>query len=392
MSARRFGSNGRLALALATGLLMVAPLRLAAARAQGTLSALETEEDQIARRGRASVLTVLAQSAVTGVRGPGRVQTRVGTGVAIEDDGILTTASVVLGSERIAVRTANGIDATAQVVGIDPIYNVALLRAPDIRVPALPFASDHPAKVLDWVMALGTSFHAQPTQSVGNIAYVYRDPRIPLLELTNTVYPGNSGGAALNSRGELIGIIQGELGTPGLAGGGDSERRPSGASFVLPADIVKPVCEALRRDGRVHHGYLGVTTRAASVESETEPGAQVPLGATVEGAVVNGPAYRAGIQRGDLIVAFDRERVEYPEQLARWVATTPPGRVVEVVWVRNEHPHTSRVTLGESSALVPEWIARGPAPSAPDPSRARISQLEKQVRELKGRLEHLKTP
>src|SRR5438105_4626512 len=215
-------------------------------RAQGALSALQTDVDQIARRARPAVVTVLAQRTITYARPlPGqaarRLHTRVGTGVAVEESGVLTTASVVIGAERVLVRTANGLQVEATVAGMDPVFNVALLRVPDLRLPVVRFASK-PGQVGDWVIALGTSFRAQPTQSVGNIAYAYSEPRTAKFQLTNTVYPGNSGGAALNAHGELLGLIEGELGSPDAGGSGpDAEHRPGGMSFVLPADMVRPV-------------------------------------------------------------------------------------------------------------------------------------------------------
>lgn len=365
------------------------------ARPQGALSALETDVDQIARRGRPSVLTVFAQSVSPSdsTAHRRRIRTRVGSGVAVEDNVILTTASVVLGCNRVIVRTMNGIQVEARVLGLDPIFNVALLQAPELRLPPLRFAEERAASAGDWVIALGTSYRAQPTQSVGNIAFIYRDPRLPLLQLTNTVYPGNSGGAALNARGELVGLVQGELGTPALGANSPGGERPGGASFVLPAETVAPVYRALRRSGRVPHGFLGVTTRAYTVESVSEEGAQVPLGALVEAVRAGGPAARLGLQRGDLIVAFDRERVEYPEQLARWVSASAPGSTIELVWARKEIQHSGRVLLDDSPPGAQEWTPQreaAPAPTTDDPALSRIAELERQIRSLSRELDRLK--
>jgi serine protease Do len=360
--------------------------------AQGTLSALQTDVDQIARRARPAVVAVLAQRMVTYPRPlPGqasrRLHTRVGSGVAVEESGILTTASVVLGAERILVRTGNDLQVEAQVAGVDPVFNVALLRVPDLKLPVVRFAS-RPAQVGDWVIALGTSFRAQPTQSVGNIAYAYREPRTSKLQLTNTVYPGNSGGAALNARGELLGLVEGELGSPDVVGSGpDAERRPGGMSFVLPAEVVRPVYEALAREGRVRHGWLGVSTHAASVMSESEPGARVPLGALVEGVVNGGPASRVGLRKGDLIVAFEGERVEYPEQLARWVAASRPGSAIALVWVRNDDEMSGRATLAESPTSMPEWALGNRDGAEPDD---RVADLQRRIKQLNRELERIK--
>ena len=119
------------------------------ARAQNALSALQTDVDQVTTKARASVVTVFAQNtmSVRGVRDaePKRkLHTRVGSGVAVEEDMILTTASVVIGAERVVVRTLNGIQVDADLVGMDPIFNLALLRVPELRLPPLPFASGRP--------------------------------------------------------------------------------------------------------------------------------------------------------------------------------------------------------------------------------------------------------
>jgi len=366
---------------------------------QGTLSALETDVDQIARTARPSVVTVLAQNtrARRGNRRGvtvSRVHTRVGSGVAVDAQWIVTTASVVQGAERLLVRTTNGLQVAAQVAGLDPIFNLAVLRVGEIRLPPLKLSTARSPREGEWVMVIGTSpFRAQITQSVGTIAYRHREPRLSLLQLTNTVYPGYSGGAVLNARGELIGIVQGELGLPSAGDAVSGAARPPGsASFVLSIETLRPVYESLRREGRVRHGYLGVSTRAESVESDTERGLRVPIGALVESVQPEGPGAGAGLQRGDLIVALDRERVEYPEQLARWVAASRPGSTIDLTWVRDEVPQSAKIVLSESPDLAPQWAfsASLPAPQR-DEHTARIADLERQIQRLNRELERLKS-
>ncbi|TMQ72324.1 MAG: PDZ domain-containing protein [Candidatus Eisenbacteria bacterium] len=385
MSRRWLGCGGvALALVLMAG----------GSHAQGALSALQTDMDQIAQRARPAVVTVFAQRTLPPKAGPRglerRTRTRVGSGVAVEENGILTTASVVMNAQRVVIRTANGLQAEAQVAGLDPIFNLALLRVSSVRLPAVRFGDAKDGQIGSWVISLGTSYRAQPTQSVGNVAYRYREPHQSLLQLTNTVYPGNSGAAALNSRGELMGIVQGELSPPEPADAdpGD-ERRPGGASFVLPIETVRPVFESLRRSGRVPHGFLGVRTRAASVQAVTG-GDKTPIGALVESVVPGGPAESVGIKPGDLIVAFEGERVEYPEQLARWVAATRPGAPVKLVWVRDEIGRTGRATLGESPDPIPQWVLNDADAETPQPP-VRVSELEREIRRLSDELERIKT-
>ncbi len=323
---------------------------------------------QVADQAGRSIVSIAAQRLETRARpGPGlpttRLHTRVGSGFAVDESYVLTTASVALGAERIVVRTSNGLEADAYVQGLDVVYNVALLRVPDLRLPFIRPA-ERPPQLGDRVIALGTSFGQRLTQSVGSVEYVYREPGSAMMQLTNVVQPGNSGGAALNPRGELTGVILGELGSPQLAGtGGGVEHLPSGMSFMMPVDQVWPVYERLRRDGRIPHGYLGVSTRAEVVVSDVDQ-AEIGLGARIQSVVPGGPAERAGLRRGDLIVGFQTERVEFPEQLARWVARTPPGTGVDLVWVRGELRRAGRAVLGESRDSLPAWALTSPRRAA----------------------------
>lgn len=385
------------ALALALAAAVAAVAAPTASRAQGALSAIEADVDQIARVARPSIVTVIAQRTVaTRRRAGGPVErhphSRVGSGAAVEAHRVLTTASVVMGAEKLVVVTDNGLQVEARLAGMDPVRNIALLDVEALELPPLAF-SKRAAQPGDWVIALGNSYRAASTQSVGNISYRYREPHTSLLQLTNTVYPGNSGGAALNTRGELIGLVQGELGAPeGADAGTEDARRPAGASFVIPAEDVLPVWQALKRDGRPHLGFLGVSTRAGFVTSESDPDDRVALGAIVEAAQAASPAAQLGLRKGDMIVAYDGERVEYPEQLARWVASTPPGTVVHLVWVRDEMRREGRVALRESPMPIPSWMQTSPpvgAPAAPAPP-ARVAELQAKIRRLEGQIGKLR--
>lgn len=372
---------------------LLAPLAPAWAAAQGaTLSPAEVE--QLAKRTRPSMVTVVAQRTVTHkatAKEPAgkRTHNRVGSGVAIEKDGILTTASVVIGAQRVLVVTDNGIQVAAQVVGFDPVMNVALLRVPGLTLSPVRFASRKP-ELGDPVVALGSSYRAAPTQSLGRIAYRFLEPRSSLLQLTNEVYPGNSGGAALDARGELVGLVQGELGTPEAPGQRDGrERRPGGMSFVIPVEDIQRVYNDLKGSGRVRHGFLGVSTRAAFVDSDTQPGLRVPIGALVEAVQPGGPAARMGLVKGDLIVAFDGERVEYPTQLARWVAQTRPNQTVRLVWVHDELQRDGQAALGESPTVIPSWM-QADSDTQPVATAPRVDDLQQQIDKLSRELKRLK--
>lgn len=360
----------------------------AAARAQQPLSALPVDVDEVTRGAKSSVVTLVAQRTTTArVRRGGetvaRTLTRVGSGVAVEPDIILTSASIVTDAAHIRVRASNGLESDAKVIALDAVFNLALLQVDQLRLPPLPMAQGRIVQVGDWVITLATSYRSQSTQSVGYVSYRYNEPRSALLQTTNTVYPGNSGGAALNALGELIGIIQGELGPPETAPAAEGERRPSGNSFILPVDVVLRIYPQLRRLGRVPHGYFGASTSAAHVESESRPGLRVPIGARVEHVFPGSPAERMGLLPGDLIVGFDLERVEYPAQLARWVSMSRPGTGVRITWVRDDLQHVGEARLGESPYAAPQWALAADT----TPRRAGESpgdSLDRRSRALRG--------
>src|SRR5215470_9374728 len=211
------------------------------------------------------MVTVIVQRTISNPGQPRRTLNRVGSGVAVTTNGVLTTASVVLGAEHVYVVTDNHLQVEARVVGMDPVRNLALLRAEDLELSSLALASKR-SESGDWVIALGNSYGGSPTQSVGTVALRFDEPGTSLLQLTNEVHPGNSGGAALNSRGELLGLVQGELGAPEAPGQRDgAERRPGGMSFAIPIDAIVPFLDGLARYGHVRHGSFGVSARGAFV-------------------------------------------------------------------------------------------------------------------------------
>jgi serine protease Do len=224
------------------------------------------------------------------------------------------------------------------------------------------------------------------------VAWLHGDPRYSLVQVTNAVYPGYSGAAAVNARGLLVGIVQGELGSPEtLLGADGSERRGGGAGIVIPVETLAPVLRRLQAEGRVRYGFLGVQTRSLSIESLSEQGEQVPLGALVENVVRGSPAAAGGLRSGDLIVAFEGDRVEYPGQLARWVAGTDPGTSVELVWVRDEVRQSARFTLIEAPPGTATLAGPAPRAQAQGPAVAdKIQELEQQILRLSHELEQLK--
>jgi len=379
-------------LAIAIAVAPVQPVR-----AQGTLSALETDVDVILATTRPSVVTIVSvTNAPEGERTATAPGTRIGSGFAVSEDEILTTASVVDHADHIWVRTSNRLQLQAMLVGVDPIANVALLRVPGVRLPAVRFASNRPVRVGDWVIAVGTArdSHDRSAHSLGTVSFRHRDPRLPLWQLTNVVYPGFSGAAIVSARGELVGMLQGELDPASRDDAALADRGAQGASFMLGIDDLRDEYLQLRREGRVHYGWLGVSSNAVSVESESEKGARVPLGVEVLDVSAGSPAARIGLRRGDLIVAFEGVAVEDPLQLGRWVTASPPGSAVRLVWVRDELRHEGRAVLTESETALPDWARPAPlaaAGSTANGDAARMAELERRIERMNRELQRLRS-
>src|SRR5438874_12497 len=143
-----------------------------AARAQGALSALESDVDIIARNARPSVVTIVARFTSDRPTSVSHSGNRIGSGVAVAEDEVLTTASVVQGARHVWVRTVNRLQLEASVVGVDPIANVALLKVPGVRLPPMRFGVTRPPRVGDWVITVGTSRDnaERITHTLGSIA------------------------------------------------------------------------------------------------------------------------------------------------------------------------------------------------------------------------------
>ena len=393
MRLERAHHGSRAASALLLGMLLCVT-GVPGSQAQGTLSAIETDVDVILATTRPSVVTVVSvRGAPDGVRTEFPPSTRIGSGIAVAEDEILTTASVVEHATQIWVRTSNRLQFQALLVGLDPISNVALLRVPGVVLPTVRFALSRPPRIGDWVIAVGTTrdVHDRSAHSLGTVSYRHRDPRLPLWQLTNVVYPGFSGAPVVSARGELVGMLQGELDPASQANLQTEDRTAAGVSFMLSVDDLRSVYLQLHREHRLRYGFLGVSSNAVSVESESEPGARVALGVQISDIVPGGPAARAGLKRGDLIVAFEGVQVEDPVQLGRWVTASPPGTAVRLVWVRDELRHEGRALLTESQSQVPEWAATNTIAAAGGGAPgSRIVDLERRIGRMNRELARLR--
>ena len=322
--------------------------------------------DPVLARARRSLVQVAGMRSHASLRsdasGSRRAGTSLASGVILDERGhIVTIASAVEGCDRVSVFLSDGREVPAILLGSDAASDVALLQVVASGLHGLKLAADVSGPVGSWVLTLGQAPDSHPGHSFGLLHHRYDQPLASLFLLTNRVYPGYSGGAALNARGELIGLIVGALDRVPEDWPEAGDLR-SGASFALTADDLRSVVGELLQYGRVRRGFLGVRMAQGEVEDTNRPGEPFKIGVRVQEIVVGSPAERAGLRVGDLIVGWNGEQLESPEDLMRRVESSPPGTTADLVWVRDEIRHDGRLVV---SARPEDLLAEGDHPTGP---------------------------
>ena len=245
-----------------------------------------------------------------------------GSGVVIDAEGlILTNAHVVDRVETVTVTLAEGEQLDGRVVGIDPVTDLALVRLRDKTLPPqAPLGDSDAMDVGDWAIALGTPFGLERTVTLGIISSLHRninslgfaDKRLELIQTDAAINPGNSGGPLVNGDGQVIGINTLVRSGPG-----------AGLGFAIPINLARRVADQLQQQGEVVHPYIGLqlvalTPRIAR-EHNKDPNALVQLpersGALVQAVLPDGPAEKAGLRRGDLLITVDERDIADPQAL-----------------------------------------------------------------------------
>jgi serine protease Do len=300
-----------------------------------------------------------------------------GTGFIIDKAGlILTNNHVVEGASKIVVSLYGEDDDQeyeARIVGRDPLTDSALIELtekPNHTLPEVKFGDSAQMQPGDWVMAIGNPFGLAHTVSVGVVSALERpfevtdDRRTPVLQTDAAINPGNSGGPLLNVRGEVIGINTAIYTDARQAGN-------IGIGFAIPSNTVRELLPQLRV-GKVTRGLIGVRVGQVQRDAVDELGLKNRDGALVASVSRGGPAAKAGIQPGDVIVAFNGQPVKDSDQLPRLVTATKPGSTVPMRIVRNGQEQTLSLTVGEvdldSEATRSSRNTRGVEPE-PETSR-----------------------
>jgi serine protease Do len=283
-------------------------------------------------------------------------QQSLGTGFIIEKDGyILTNNHVVEQTDEIKVKLEDGKEYPAKIIGRDPKTDLALIKIePEKPLAALPLGDSDKLEVGDWVVAIGNPFGLGHTVTAGIVSAKYRKIGASsydnFIQTDASINPGNSGGPLLNMAGEVIGIN-----TAIFSQSGGS----IGIGFAIPVNMAKDLIPQLKA-GKVVRGWLGVMIQKITPELKEKMKLKSEKGALVADVTPGGPADKAGIQRGDVIVAFDGKEIQEMSELPFMVASTSVGKAAEVKVIRKGDTKTFKVTVGE----LKDEQAEGEGPEA----------------------------
>ena len=268
-----------------------------------------------------------------------------GSGVIMTPDGyIVTNHHVVERSTDIKVTLADKREYKAKLVGSDTSTDIALLKIEEVELPFIVFGNSDSIRIGEWVLAVGNPFNLESTVTAGIISAKGRNINIlggaasieSFIQTDAAVNPGNSGGALVNTAGELIGIN-----TAIITESGSYE----GYSFAVPSNLVQKVIRDLREFGEVQRAYLGVGIQDLDSETSREIGLPNAEGVYINHITTKGAASDAGLKVGDVVIGLNNTRVKSTSELQEYVGRFRPGDQVSIEYWRGGKKARTRVTL-----------------------------------------------
>jgi Do/DeqQ family serine protease len=268
-----------------------------------------------------------------------------GSGVIITDDGyIITNNHVVEDADKVEITLNDNRTFTAKIVGNDPSTDLALLKIDEKNLPFIAYGNSDELKVGEWVLAVGNPFNLTSTVTAGIVSAKGRNIGIlpdqykieSFIQTDAAVNPGNSGGALVNTRGELVGINSAIASNTGSY---------TGYSFAIPVNLVRKVVDDLAEFGNVQRGFIGVSIRDLDSKLAEEKGLKVSRGVYVAGLTEGGSAAKAGIEEGDVIVKVGDVTVNSTPELQEQIGRFRPGDKVNVTVQRSGKEQIFAVVL-----------------------------------------------
>ncbi len=273
-----------------------------------------------------------------------REQKSLGSGVIIDRGGyILTNHHVVAHADEIQVKLSDTRSFPGKLVGSDPRTDVALVRIQGKDLPQAEVGDSDDLQVGDWVLAIGNPFGLEETVTAGIVSAKERvigsGPYDSFIQTDASINPGNSGGALVDVDGKVVGLNSAIYSRSGGS---------IGIGFAIPINLANQIAEQLRANRRVVRGWLGVAMQDVTPELARTFGIKRDGGAIVSDLFPGGPAHRAGVRRGDVIVAFNGKVVKNSRELSRWAADLPVGSVVKVEVIRDGRRRSLELTTQEA--------------------------------------------
>lgn len=279
---------------------------------------------------------------------PDNISVGFGSGVVISPDGyIVTNNHVVDGARKIEVTFNDKRKREATVIGKDPTTDIALIKVDATGLECLAFGDSDKVRLGQWVLAVGNPFNLNSTVTAGIVSAKARNINIlgdgtieSFIQTDAAVNPGNSGGALVTAKGELIGINAAIATHTGSY---------EGYSFAIPSNIAKKVVDDFMLYGSLQRAYLGFVPEEVTEALVNKMGLDILSGVWVAEIYEKGGAYKAGIRKGDVVLSINNVSVDTKSQLIGTVATYRPGDVVTVKYLHGSQEKTARVTLTDAN-------------------------------------------
>jgi serine protease DegQ len=287
------------------------------------------------------------------IRDPEEKQFSLGSGVLVSTQGyILTNNHVVEAADEIEVALADGRKGVARLVGTDPETDLAVIKVEMKNLPAITLAQIDQARVGDVVLAIGNPFGVGQTVTMGIISALGRNHLgintfENFIQTDAAINPGNSGGALVDANGNLLGIN-----TAIYSRSGGS----LGIGFAIPVTTVKTVLEEIIKTGQVTRGWIGVEPQDITPELAQGFGLGEKSGTIIAGVLKGGPADKAGVRPGDILIAVNGKPISDTTEMLNSIAQLTPGKPAKLTVLRKRQETNLEITVGKRPRIKRESV------------------------------------